>query len=91
MFKLGPVCISGYDWEADGTGSGKTPALSKAMKGVDPRVGSEQLIPTAIHAEMAALDVFGGEVERGCLVAWLTVREVRIPELLVVMSQWTWC
>ena len=53
MYKLGPVCISGYDWEADGdTGSGKTPALSKAMRGGDPRVGSEQLIPTAIHAEM---------------------------------------
>ena len=40
-------------WEADGaTGSGKTPALSKAMKEGDPRVGSEQLIPTAIRAEM---------------------------------------
>ena len=38
-------------WEADGaTGSGKTPALSKAMKEGDPRVGSEQLIPTAIRA-----------------------------------------
>ena len=40
-------------WEADGaTGSGKTPALSKAMKEGDPRVGNEQLIPTAIRAEM---------------------------------------
>lgn len=50
---MGPVCISGYDlggrW---GSGSGKTPALSKAMKRGDPGVGSEQLIPTAIQAEM---------------------------------------